>query len=216
MAGYASASELAGVLTCACLLGGCFAPRPADGTVRCSPGEHACPEGYRCAADDTCWRDGEDHEISGLVVDLEGTGLVLSNDGEDVAIPANGPFTFARPIAAGESYAVSVKTAPRLPTQICTVTGGSGTASGDVTGITVTCRLRETRFLVGTHSDFKVSIATLPLHPPPPLRPLPLLASSGLARTRPAARCTTAAQANALRRQRCAAVQLEAARRMRR
>lgn len=55
---------------------------------------------------------------------------------------ADGPFTFASKAAAGSSYAVTVAAQPVSPWQTCTVTGGSGTVAGDVTGVAVTCTTR--------------------------------------------------------------------------
>jgi hypothetical protein len=35
----------------------CYTPAPANGVWACSVGTHACPSGYYCAADDTCWKN---------------------------------------------------------------------------------------------------------------------------------------------------------------
>lgn len=71
--------------------------------------------------------------LSGL-----GTGLsvVLQNNGGDnLTVTANGTFTFVTKVSG--SYAVTVLTQPT--NQNCSVTGGSGTASSNVTGIAVAC-----------------------------------------------------------------------------
>jgi hypothetical protein len=79
--------------------------------------------------------------ITGTVAGLTGSGLVLENSGgDDLQILGNGPFAFTTPVASGAAYAVTVRTAPVNPAQICTVTNGSGTVgASDVTGVTVTC-----------------------------------------------------------------------------
>jgi hypothetical protein len=41
-------------------LGGCFAPSYHDGHLHCGGGGGGCPDGYHCAVDATCWRDGND------------------------------------------------------------------------------------------------------------------------------------------------------------
>lgn len=41
-------------------LGGCFSPKYSNGSVRCQSGNHPCPDGYHCASDNTCWKDGRD------------------------------------------------------------------------------------------------------------------------------------------------------------
>lgn len=58
-----------------------------------------------------------------------------NNGGTDLVVNANGPFTF--PARVMGAYAVTVQTQPMNAT--CVVGNGSGTASGDVTDVTVTC-----------------------------------------------------------------------------
>lgn len=42
------------------LWAGCFSPRYLNGMLRCSVDGEACPDGYHCAFDKTCWRNGEE------------------------------------------------------------------------------------------------------------------------------------------------------------
>jgi hypothetical protein len=78
--------------------------------------------------------------IGGSVSGLDGTGLVLQdNGGSNLSITANGPFTFSTLIGSGQTYAVTVLTQPATPTQSCTVTNGSGTASANITNVQVVC-----------------------------------------------------------------------------
>lgn len=78
------------------------------------------------------------YTIGGTVSGLSGSGLVLQDNGADnLAVNADGAFTFATKIASGGKYAVTVMTQPSG--QTCTVTNGSGTASGNVTNVTITC-----------------------------------------------------------------------------
>ncbi|GAD24526.1 hypothetical protein [Acidovorax sp. MR-S7] len=74
--------------------------------------------------------------VSGLAA---GGGLVLQNNGgDDLAVSANGGFTFATPLAAGTAYAVAVKTQPAG--QACTVKSGSGTlGSANQSSVEVAC-----------------------------------------------------------------------------
>ncbi len=78
--------------------------------------------------------------IGVTVTGLEGSGLVLQNNaGDDLAISANGSFTFSTPVANGADYSVTVLTQPTGPNQTCTV-NGTGTVSGaDVMDVTVIC-----------------------------------------------------------------------------
>jgi hypothetical protein len=79
--------------------------------------------------------------IGGTVVGLQGSGLVLRNNGaDDLAVGANGSFTFASELASGATYNVTVRTQPSNPNQACTVTNGHGTVgSGDVGNVVVSC-----------------------------------------------------------------------------
>src|SRR5438034_1104322 len=66
--------------------------------------------------------------VGGTVTGLTGTGLVLQNNGGDnLAINASGSFTFKTALTSGSAYLVTVSTQPSSPTQVCTVTNGSGT-----------------------------------------------------------------------------------------
>jgi hypothetical protein len=88
------------------------------------------------------------YTLGGSVTGLEGSGLVLGNADETLAIPANGPFTFTRKAVSGTAYDVKVRTQPSEPTQECTVARGTGTrGEANVTDVAVTCTTRS--FKVG-------------------------------------------------------------------
>ncbi len=95
----------------------------------------------------TCTTD--QFTIAGSVVGAAGTGLVLQdNNGDNLAVTGNGPFTFATPVASGGAFSVTVLTQPSMPTQTCTVTGGTGTVgSGNVTDVMVNCGTKD--FVIG-------------------------------------------------------------------
>ncbi|MDO8990766.1 MAG: beta-propeller fold lactonase family protein [Sideroxyarcus sp.] len=104
------------------------------------------------------------YTVSGSVSGLAGTGLVLQdNSGDDLAISANGAFTFAASVASGANYNVTVKTQPTLLSQTCTVTNGSGTVTGaNIGGVVVNCVTPSPRFAyVANSSDNTVSIYTV-------------------------------------------------------
>lgn len=77
--------------------------------------------------------------VGGTVSGLTGTGLVLTNNGSDnLAISANGGFTFSRVLGAGAAYLVTVSTQPTG--QTCSVSEGSGFLANDNFGrVAVTC-----------------------------------------------------------------------------
>jgi hypothetical protein len=79
--------------------------------------------------------------VGGTLTGLFGSGLVLQiNGGNDLAVSADGSFIFPTSITSGSAYAVTVKTPPAGPIQVCAVTSGSGTiGSANVTGVAVSC-----------------------------------------------------------------------------
>lgn len=79
--------------------------------------------------------------VHGTVSGLEGSGLVLQNNGvDDQNIDGDGAFSFTTAVASGQPYLVTVSVEPSDPTQVCTVTHGSGTMGGaDVADVTVVC-----------------------------------------------------------------------------
>jgi len=80
------------------------------------------------------------YTVGGTVTGLKGSALQLRNGTADLAITANGAFTFPGAVASGTAYGVTVITQPSSPAQVCTVTSGSGTmATSNITNIAVTC-----------------------------------------------------------------------------
>src|SRR5690606_32032501 len=83
------------------------------------------------------------------VVGLQGTGLVLQNNGaDDLAVSADGAIVFATPVPSGAPYPVTVQAQPTAsPAEICKVDAGRGTVTNaSITGIAVTCRKLVGRF----------------------------------------------------------------------
>ncbi len=90
------------------------------------------------------------YSIGGTLSGLTGTGLVLQNNGgNNLAVTANGSFTFSAQVNAGAAYNVSVLTQPSGPAQTCTVTGGGGTAAANVTTIQVACTNNVVTYTIG-------------------------------------------------------------------
>ncbi|HET9864135.1 MAG TPA: Calx-beta domain-containing protein [Steroidobacteraceae bacterium] len=80
------------------------------------------------------------YSVSGTVSGLEGTGLVIREGLNEIAVTANGPFAFPADLLDGWDYDVRVKVQPLSPRQICSVTNGKGTIdASDVTNVLVTC-----------------------------------------------------------------------------
>ncbi len=89
------------------------------------------------------------YTVGGTVSGLAGSGLVLQNNvGDNLAIAANGAFTFTTPLANGSAYAVTVLTQPGNQSQTCTVANPSGTVMGaNVSNVAVTCAAN--RYTIG-------------------------------------------------------------------
>jgi hypothetical protein len=79
------------------------------------------------------------YTVGGVVFGLTGTGLVLTNNGTaDLAISADGRFTFEGVFPAGYVFIVQVAAQPSG--QTCTIAGGSGQiANVDYGDVVVTC-----------------------------------------------------------------------------
>lgn len=82
-----------------------------------------------------------EYTVGGRVSGLAGSGLVLLNNGGDnLAVAADGPFTFATSLETGSMYDVTVGTQPRGPSQVCSVSDGAGRIDGaNVTNVAVSC-----------------------------------------------------------------------------
>lgn len=87
--------------------------------------------------------------IRGTVVGLEGSGLVLRNNGgDDIQVETSGGFAFPTAIPVGGAYQVTVAAQPANPTQACSVENGSGTVTdAEVTNIVVRCATQQ--FTIG-------------------------------------------------------------------
>lgn len=85
--------------------------------------------------------DTPTYTIGGMVTGLSGAGLVLQNNGgNNLAVGANGAFTFSSRVARGRNYSVTVLTQPSGPSQSCAVASGSGSVgSANVTSVSISC-----------------------------------------------------------------------------
>ena len=79
------------------------------------------------------------HTVGGTVSGIDaGQSVALQNNGaDDLTVSANGAFSFATKVTSGAAYAVTILAQP--VGKICVVSGGSGTASTDVTSVAVAC-----------------------------------------------------------------------------
>ena len=82
------------------------------------------------------------YTVGGTVSGLAGSGLVLrDNGGDNLAVSANGAFTFATPLNSGTAYSVTFRAQPANPAQTCLVANGSGQVfSANITTVAIGCR----------------------------------------------------------------------------
>jgi hypothetical protein len=93
---------------------------------------------------------GDIFTVGGSITGLDGSGLVLQDNGGDnlhVSGTGNVNFTFATPLIPGAAYAVTVLTQPANPSQTCNVANPSGTISGNVTNVDISCS--QPKFTIG-------------------------------------------------------------------
>jgi serine/threonine-protein kinase len=79
------------------------------------------------------------HTVGGTISGLNSSGLILTDNGGDSLMVPSGAmsFTFAQSLAAGASYDVAIAMQPSGET--CSVASGTGTVTGNVTTVSVTC-----------------------------------------------------------------------------
>jgi 6-phosphogluconolactonase (cycloisomerase 2 family) len=100
----------------------------------------ACSGGVS-STDTSASATSSNFSVGGTISGLSGSGLILQNNGGDnIAVSANGGFTFPTTLITGNSYNVSVLTQPSKPNETCVVTNGSGiVASDNITDVTLQC-----------------------------------------------------------------------------
>ncbi len=81
------------------------------------------------------------YSVGGQISGLVGPGLVLINGKDKLNIPASATsFVFPTTVASGTAYSVEVQADPYEPTQLCSISGGSGTMqNANVSSVKITC-----------------------------------------------------------------------------
>jgi uncharacterized protein YkwD len=78
------------------------------------------------------------YTVGGSISGLSGAASLSLNGGAAQPVSSDGSFVFSASLASGDTYAVTVVTAPNGET--CSVSNGSGTVgSANVTNVTITC-----------------------------------------------------------------------------
>ncbi|MFM2066124.1 MAG: hypothetical protein RLZZ584_1033 [Pseudomonadota bacterium] len=79
--------------------------------------------------------------LGGTLSNLQGSGLVLRNAGQDLAAAVgSSTFVFPGSLTTGSNYDVAVVAQPTSPAQTCSVANGQGVAgTADITNVSVSC-----------------------------------------------------------------------------
>ncbi|MEM7184186.1 MAG: DUF1566 domain-containing protein [Spirochaetota bacterium] len=93
------------------------------------------------------------YSIGGTASNLPGTIVLQNNGGDTLSISSSGSFTFPIAITSGGAYAVTVLTQPTTPSAACTISNGSGVATSNVTGISISCICGTETYPWGTFTD---------------------------------------------------------------
>jgi 6-phosphogluconolactonase (cycloisomerase 2 family) len=98
--------------------------------------------------------------LGGAVSGLTGAGLVLQDNLGNVITVPSGSTTFSFPAAIpnGQSYSISVVTAPTSPLQSCAVVNGMGTAGAAQGNISVACSMASEIALVANKAAHNISV----------------------------------------------------------
>ena len=80
------------------------------------------------------------YDVGGSVSGLSGTVQLSLNGGTALDVSADGVFTFPTQIAYGAAYAVTIVSQPTG--QICVLGNASGTATGTVSNVSVSCEAK--------------------------------------------------------------------------
>ena len=85
------------------------------------------------------------YSIGGSITGYTGSGLQLSNNGENLSLAnSEASFTFLNKLDGGASYNIVVRTQPTSPVQRCDITNASGTVSSqDITNVIVNCAITQ-------------------------------------------------------------------------
>jgi hypothetical protein len=79
--------------------------------------------------------------LGGSISGLTTSGLVLTDGADDLSVSANAAqFSMPNALASGSSYAMAIQAQPSG--ESCRITAGTGTGTGDVDTVRVTCEAR--------------------------------------------------------------------------
>jgi Peptidase M30 len=96
------------------------------------------------------------HTIGGSIANLA-SAMTLQNNGGDSLTVNNSSFTFGTSISYGSAYSVTILQQPA--NQTCAVASGSGTATGNVSNVVITCSFVATCAADGTVKTSNTSLS---------------------------------------------------------
>ena len=110
--------------------------QPAGLTCTISGGTGTMPASAVMDVGVTC--ASSSYTLGGAISGLKSSGLVLTDGVDDLSVSANAAqFSMPNALAYGSDFAVTIKAQPSTGT--CQITHGTGTVSGHVSTVQVTC-----------------------------------------------------------------------------
>jgi hypothetical protein len=113
--------------------------QPAGLTCTVGDGTGIMPASAVTKVDLTC--ASASYTLGGSISGLTTSGLVLTDGTDNLSVSANAAqFSMPNALASGSSYAVTIQAQPSG--ESCQITAGTGTSTGDVDTVRVTCEAR--------------------------------------------------------------------------
>ena len=81
------------------------------------------------------------YSIGGTITGSSGAIIIQNNGADDLIVYDSSEFTFDTKVVQGAQYNVTIKA--QSTTETCEITNGSGTVTGDITSIQITCSLKK-------------------------------------------------------------------------
>jgi hypothetical protein len=115
-------------------IAGCFTPTYHDGNTRCSA-DGKCPRGYRCGADNRCWRNPPPTSPGDMFNSSDDMGTT-SNNSDDMGVPQ--PISIAHPRPLWLSSGGGTSVAPVSGVELNFSLGGTWAVGSSTSNVTQT------------------------------------------------------------------------------
>ena len=130
-----------------CLLAACSAGPSDDSEATDSPDGTDGTGDTEDTEDPSETEDPETYEVGGTITGLEGAGLTIRLDGEELVLDGASDFAFDAELDDGDDFEVEIVSQPSCPPQDCVIDEASGTIDGDDAELQITCAHVPFRFV---------------------------------------------------------------------